>query len=161
MKLIHLSFLSIVIATSCAPPAANDSPASKISEKDREALTELKTKILPTAYDEQDTDLLREVMHESYLLVDDGGLSYDKTHELEYVAQYASSYDSLSFEIEKLHVFPNGTAMIFGTGAIWGTDISGAYALSYKSTDFFLKTGDEWQVVSSHVSGVNEVREGE
>ena len=130
-----------------------------ISDEDAEDLTNIKIILLPKAYDEQDTVLLDQLLHEKYQLVDDGGLIYSKNDEIKYVSQYGSSYDALSFEIKKMEIFENGTAMIFGTGSINGQDIQGAYSLSYQSTDIFVKGGKGWRAISSHVSGVKEVRE--
>ncbi|MEP1094885.1 MAG: nuclear transport factor 2 family protein [Cyclobacteriaceae bacterium] len=143
------------ILVACGP-ATKAQPNS--SDQDYKALTDLKIVSFAKAYEEQDTVLLDKILHEKYQLVDDGGEVYSKASEMDYVSKYGPSYDSFMYTIQKLEIFENGTAMMFGIGSIAGSDTQGSYSQTYKSTDVFLKEGGRWKAITTHVSGVKEVR---
>ncbi|MEP5614176.1 MAG: nuclear transport factor 2 family protein [Cyclobacteriaceae bacterium] len=155
---MKVCFLSAILAlfVACDPPAKAQ---SNVSDQDIRTLTDLKIVSFAKAYEEQDTVLLDQILHEKYQLVDDGGEVYSKASEMDYVSKYGASYDSFEFTIQKLDVFENGTAMIFGLGSIAGSDIQGSYSQTYKSTDVFVKEGGKWKAITTHVSGVKEIRE--
>jgi len=155
MKIYFLS-VTFAILVACNPPAVAQ---SNVSDQDYQTLTDLKIVSFAKAYEEQDTVLLDRILHEKYQLVDDGGAVYSKASEMEYVSKYGPSYDSFEYTIQKLEIFENGTAMIFGIGAIAGSDTQGAYTQTYKSTDVFVKEQGKWKAITTHVSGVKEVRE--
>ena len=67
-----------------------------ISDQDTDVLTNIKMVLLKKAYDEQDTTLLGQLLHEKYQLVDDGGLTYSKNDEMNYVLQYGPSLEQRS-----------------------------------------------------------------
>ncbi|MEQ9403749.1 MAG: nuclear transport factor 2 family protein [Cyclobacteriaceae bacterium] len=158
--MMKIFFVSLILAflVSCSTSDQASSSEAILSDDDYEVLTNLKMVSMAKAYDDQDTVLLDQLLHENYLLVDDGGLTYSKKDELAYVAEYGSSYDSLFFDIKSLEIFKNGTATLFGEGTIVGSDLDGSYSLSYKSTDVFIKENGEWKAISSHVSGTKEER---
>lgn len=168
MKYKYLSILPMLVLLSCSAPveqkATNaSSETSMLVDGDDELLRDLKTVQLPKAYDEQDTTLLGKLLHSNYQLVDDQGGTYSKNDEMSYVSQYPSSYDSFDFQIQKLDLFNNGTATIFGIGTMRGTDVEdgSGYTTTFKSTDSFVKEAGRWQAISSHVSGVKETKEGQ
>ena len=145
--------LAVIIA--CNPAAKAQ---SNISDQDYKTLTDLKIVSFAKAYEEQDTVLLNRILHEKYQLVDDGGETYSKASEMNYVSKYGTSYDTFKFTIQSLEIFDNGTAMIFGEGAITGSDTQGSYSQTYKSTDVFVKENGKWKAITTHVSGVKETR---
>lgn len=155
------AILALFVACDTQTPAhqQTSNQPSNITDADYETVRNLKIVSFAKAYEEQDTVLLDQILHDTYQLVDDGGQVYSKRDEMEYVSQYGPSYDSFTFEILKLEIYPNGTATVFGTGTITGTDIDGAYTQSYRASDVLVKEGDKWQAVTTHVSGVKEIRE--
>ncbi len=155
------AILALFVACSTQTPAQQQTSTqpSTITDADYETVRNLKIVSFAKAYEEQDTVLLDQILHDTYQLVDDGGAIYTKRDEMEYVSQYGPSYDSFIFEILKLEIYPNGTATVFGTGTITGKDIDGAYSQTYKASDVFVKEGNRWQAVTTHVSGVKETRE--
>lgn len=159
MKLTTIfTVITLLVACSQTQSQAQNQPA-KITAQDEEVVRNMKIELLAKAYEDQDTTLLSQILHEKYQLVDDGGEVYSKRDEIQYVSQYGPSYDTFVFEISKLELFDNGTALVFGTGTITGSDIQGNYSQSYKSSDVLVKEGGTWKFITSHVSGVKEVRE--
>ena len=81
---------------------------------DEAAIRELKETLWPRAYFEQDTALLDRILAPEFQSVDDDGNWSTKVAELEWVAKNKPSYESLTFEIRRLDVFPNGTLWLVG-----------------------------------------------
>ncbi len=149
--------LALFVACSAQTPAQQQTVA--ISDEDYETVKNLKIVSFAKAYEDQDTVLLDQILHNTYQLVDDGGEVYSKKDEMDYVSKYGPSYETFTFEILKLEVYENGTATVFGIGTITGKDIEGAYSQTYKASDVFVKENGKWQAITTHVSGVKEVRE--
>ncbi len=120
---------------------------------DEAALRELKQVLWPRAYATQDTKLLDRILADEFQSVDDGGAWSTKAEEMDWVSKNKPSYDSLTFEIRRLDIFDNGTAVVAGTGTIKGINEKGPYEVQYQSSNIFLKRGGVWQAVASHVSG--------
>lgn len=150
-----LSIAIVLFLINCNGPSAVSSP---VTGDDYEILNNLKTVLWPKAYNEQDTALLNQILHEKFQLIDDEGSKFSKADEMEYVSKYGPSYDSFVFEIKRLDIFENGTAMISGEGTIKGINIAGqAYVTTYQSSNTIIKVDGKWKAISSHVSGVSEV----
>ncbi len=158
MKTFFL-FAILALFAACSPQTPSQQPTSMISDEDYETVRNLKIVSFAKAYEEQDTALLDQILHQKYQLVDDGGEVYSKEDEMGYVSKYGPSYDSFLFEILKLEVYENGTATTFGVGTIAGSDTQGSYTQTYKSSDVFVKENGQWKAITTHVSGVKEVRE--
>jgi hypothetical protein len=124
------------------------------SADDREKLTHLKEVLWPKAYREQDTALLNIILAREFQMIDDAGEWSNKKLEIDYIAKNKPTYDSFRFEITRLDIFENGTAVIAGTGHISGSDEKGPYAMRYQSSNILIKRKGNWEAVSSHVSGV-------
>lgn len=152
MKYTRLLVIAIILL-SCTTPSPN-----VINSEDEQILRNLKTSLWPKAYNEQDTALLNRILHDDFQLIDDNGDTYSKKDEMEYVANYGPSYSSFDFEITRLDVFDNGTAMITGKGVMKGLDDQGAYVTTYTSSNTFIKVEEDWKAINSHVSGVKEER---
>ena len=154
-----MKYLMLVIVASfivgCTAPATN---SVVITAEDEATLREFKTVLWPKAYGEQDTVLLDQLLHEDFQMIDDNGDLYTKADEQEYIANYGPSYDEFDYEITRLDIFDNGTAVISGTGTMKGVEGGEAYITKYKSSNVLVKINGEWKAISSHVSGVKEER---
>lgn len=152
MKYLVLGFLSVAMC-SCTTSSTN---AVVITDDDEATLREFKTVLWPKAYGEQDTVLLDQLLHEDFQMIDDNGDTYTKADELAYIANYGPSYDEFNFEIIRLDIFDNGTAVISGEGTMKGVEAGEAYITKYKSSNVLVKMDGQWKAISSHVSGVKE-----
>ena len=128
--------------------------AEPIGEKDREALRYLKEVQWSAAYRGQDTVLLDRILHEDFQLIDAEGNTFTKADELEWVKKNEWKVDSFRYEIKRLETWPNGTAMVSGVGHM----LSDSAETVYWSSNVFIKTEGLWKAVSSHVSGVKEMK---
>ena len=155
-------FLSMLVACSSEPtsfPPENNEQQLKV---DREALTQLKEVDWPKAYREQDTVLLDKILADEFQMVDNSGTWYNKQDELDYIKKHKPSYESFNFEIKRLEIFENGTAIVAGTGHIFNKDASGKLTEAiYQSSNILIKRNGVWKAVASHVSGYQELASGE
>jgi ketosteroid isomerase-like protein len=149
-NLIALILLTAVL-TGCADKSEK---TSVLTADDREKLTTLKEVLWPKAYREQDTVLLDQILADEFQLIDADGNWSDKKFELDYIRKNKPSYDSFRFEIKRLDIFENGTAIVAGTGHIEGTDEDGPYKMVYQSSNVLIKRQGEWKAIASHVSGI-------
>ncbi|WP_420318879.1 nuclear transport factor 2 family protein [Ekhidna sp.] len=147
------SFLLLIGA--CSSPGTNQ---AVITDQDEDILREFKTVLWPKAYNEQDTALLNRLLHDKFQMMDDNGDSFSKTDEIEYISDYAPSHDEFNYEITRLDLFDNGTAVVSGTGTMKGVEGAEAYITTYKSSNVLVKQNGQWKAISSHVSGVKEER---
>lgn len=148
-----IPFCLIILLASCN----GNSSSSPLTGDDYEKLNHLKTVLWPKAYGEQDTVLLDQILHEKFQLIDDEGSKFSKADEMEYVSKYGPSYDSFEFEVKRLDIFENGTAMVSGVGTMKGIDMNGqAYVTTYQSSNVLVKENGVWKAINSHVSGVKE-----
>ena len=142
--------LSIPLAlTLLATPAAIAQPFAE----DEAALRRIKEELWPQAYFEQDTELLDRILAPEFQMVDGEGNWSDKEEEVDWVAANKPSYETFEFEILRLDVFANGTAIVAGEGRMRGEDETGAYRARYQSTNVLIKRDGVWRAVASHVSG--------
>ena len=131
------------------------SPATAVAGEltDEQQLRELKEVFWPRAYFEQDVALLDAILADEFQMVDADGNWTTKADELAWVRENAPSYDSLVFEIKRLDIFGNGTAIVAGTGTVEGVGEDGPYRFTYESTNVLIKRDGRWRAVASHVSG--------
>lgn len=120
---------------------------------DKEFLRHLKQVEWPRAYREQNVNLLDSILAPEFERIGFDGERSSKQEELERVRTTRPSYDSFTFDITRLEVFPNGTAIISGIGTVKGRDAEGAYAMTYSSSNVLIKRDGQWRAISSHVSG--------
>lgn len=120
---------------------------------DEAALREIKEVLWPRAYFEQDTELLGRLLAPEFQMVDGDGNWTTRADELDWVSKNKPGYDSLTFELKRLEVFENGTAIAAGTGTIRGTDKDGPYVAQYQSTNVLIKRDGAWRAIASHASG--------
>ena len=140
----------LAVLALCAAPWTI-SPAG--SPDDEAVLRELKQVLWPRAYREQDVSLLDRILADEFQMIDDEGNWSTKADELEWIANNKVSYESLDFEIRRLDIFENGTAVVAGTGVIRGSGADGPYVVEYQSSNILIKRNGRWRAVASHVSG--------
>lgn len=144
--------LSLVVLTAgCAPRTVVDATA------DEAALREIKEMLWPKAYAEQDVALLDSLLADEFQMVDAEGNWSSKADELAYVRDTPPSYDSLVFDIKRLDIFENGTAIVAGEGIVKGEDEDGPYQFRYQSSNILIKRDGSWKAIASHVSGISLV----
>ena len=152
---MNIRFRSLTLALCGALALGTAGEADRSA--DEVALRELKEVLWPKAYFEQDTELLGRILAPEFQMVDGDGNWSTKAAELDWVAKNKPGYDSLTFEIRRLDVFENGTAIAAGTGTIRGKDEDGPYVGQYQSTNVLIKRDGQWRAVASHVSGYKKV----
>lgn len=123
-------------------------------QSDAELLRRIKTVDWPKAYREQDVGLLDKILAEEFERIGDDGRRSSKRDEMEYIRKNRPSYSTFRFEVTRLEVFENGTAIVSGVGDVRGRDAKGSYTTRYSSSNVFIKRGGEWKAVASHVSGI-------
>ena len=123
-------------------------------QSDAELLRRIKTVDWPKAYREQDVSLLDQILAEEFERIGADGRRSSKRDEMEYIRKNRPSYSTFSFEITRLEVFENGTAIVSGVGDVRGRDAKGSYATRYSSSNVFIRRGGGWKAVASHVSGI-------
>ena len=154
MKYLLLGTLASILVR-CTTPTNNP---VVINDEDEKTLREFKMVLWPKAYGEQDTVLLDQLLHKDFQMFDDNGDAYTKVDELEYIANYGPGYDESDYEITRLVIFDNGTAVISGTGTMKGVEAGEAYITKYKSSNVLVKVNGQWKAINTHVSGVQEER---
>ncbi|MGI9550892.1 MAG: nuclear transport factor 2 family protein [Aurantibacter sp.] len=150
-KTIFLVLISLLYA--CNGPQKSENKEKVLDDTDREKLTYLKEVEWPKAYREQDTVLLDRILGEDFQMIDNSGKWYTKADELEWIKKNATQNDSFHYEIKRLDILPNGTALICGTGHI----VNDSTKSIYQSSNILIKRGGVWKAVSSHVSGHKEL----
>ncbi len=146
---LPLLLLASGLALGLSAPARAANPTSDEAE-----LREIKEVLWPRAYREGDTALLDRLLAEEFRLIDPSGGWSDKATELEHVARGRWVNRAFRFEIRRLEVFENGTAVVAGRGVVIGpeSDPDGGY--QYQSSNVLIRRAGRWQAIASHVSGV-------
>lgn len=122
-------------------------------EKERVKLRFLKEVEWPKAYREQDTILLDRILGDDFQMIASDGEWSDKAAQLERIKESPMDHDSFSYEIKRLEILENGTAIIAGTGHI----INNNKETIYQSSNVLVSRNGTWKAVLSHVSGVKDV----
>ncbi|MBL8988340.1 MAG: nuclear transport factor 2 family protein [Gemmatimonadetes bacterium] len=145
-------FLALALLGS-APTAPAQSP-------DHEAIRRIKTVDWPRAYQTQDVALLDRILADDFRVIRADGRWASKGEELDWIRHNRAAYDSLVFRITRLDVYPNGTAVVAGTGVVFGREANRSVVTEYQSTNILLKQRDgTWRAIASHTSGTR-VRPG-
>ena len=146
-----LTTLILIIAFfSCEP--VQDEPKPN-QEQALGELTHLKEVLWPKAYREQDTLLLDKILGDDFRMIDASGIWSDKEFEMNWIKKNSTSYDSFYYEIKRLEILDNGTAIICGTGHIFNDTTE----TIYQSSNVLEWRKNEWKAVLSHVSGIKEM----
>jgi hypothetical protein len=125
---------------------------------DEKALRYLKEVEWPKAYREQDTVLLKKILADEFKMIGSDGAWSSKKEELAYIKKNKPSYKSFKFNIKRLDIFENNTAIVSGTGVIQSKDDKGDYEFIYQSSNVLIKRNGIWQAIASHTSGDKVVR---
>jgi hypothetical protein len=154
---LFLLFTIAFLLESCTHNTSCPAAGSQIDKQaDETALRQLKEKDWPRSYREQDTALLNKILADEFQMIDNEGNISTKALELDYISKNKPSYDSFYFDIKRLEVFENGTAVVSGTGHINGKNEKGIYNTVYQSSNILIKRDGRWKAIASHVSGVKE-----
>ncbi len=130
-----------------------DSETSIDIAAEKEKLRFLKEVEWPKAYREQDTLLLDRILGDDFQMVRNDGEWSNKAKELDWIKNHAMTHDSFHYEIKRLDVFENGTAIVAGTGHI----VNDSTKTDYESSNVLIYRDGLWKAVLSHVSGVRKV----
>lgn len=149
--MIRLARLILVV---CAAVAMT---VPVLAADDEATLRHLKEVLWPKAYAEQDVALLESILAEEFQMVDADGIWSTRADEIEWVRNNAPSYESLVFEVKRLDVFENGTAIVAGEGTVKGRGENGPTVTKYQSTNVLIKRDGRWRAIASHVSGIRDV----
>lgn len=133
------------------------SSAQTSESQDAKTLRYMKEVEWPKAYREQDTKLLGRILADEFQMITNTGEWSNKTKELDYIRSNKPSYTAFRFEIKRLDIFENGTAVVAGTGHIDSRDKDGVYKMEYQSSNVLIKRGGIWKAIMSHVSGVKRL----
>lgn len=126
--------------------------------EDEKALRYLKEVEWPRAYREQDTVLLDRILADEFKMIGSDGEWSGKKEELAYIRKNKPSYKSFKFNIKRLDIFENNTAIVSGTGVIQSKDDKGDYEFIYQSSNVLIKRNGIWKAIASHTSGDKVVR---
>jgi hypothetical protein len=154
MKKIAFTLLFMILF-SCSEntsPVIDPAPSLNIEEEKAE-LRYLKEVEWPKAYREQDTLLLDRILGDDFQMVTNDGEWSNKEKQLERIKETAMNHDSFRYEIKRLELLENGTAIIAGTGHIMNDNKE----TIYQSSNILVKRNGIWKAVLSHVSGVKEL----
>lgn len=143
----RLRIAVVLMLTVLVPALAGGSPT------DEQELRRIKEELWPRAYREGDAALLDRLLAAEFQMIDPEGGGSDKAGELEFVRTGRWVNRSFRFEIRRLDVFENGTAVVAGRGVVVGpeSDPDGGY--QYQSSNVLIRRDGRWQAISSHVSG--------
>ena len=153
MKTTYLILLSLTVLTSCNSNPEVAKVKSFISEEDKVILKHLKEVEWPKAYREQDTVLLDAILGDDFQMIEANGNWSNKSKELEWIKENAMESDSFYYEIKRLDVLDNGTALICGTGHVFNDSTQ----TIYQSSNVLIKRDGKWKAVASHVSGIKNI----
>ncbi len=148
-------FLFLLFFCSCEQKEQLQISKKVISTEDKEILRNLKEIQWPKAYREQDTVLLDNILGDDFQMVDAGGNWSNKNMELDWIKEHAMQHDSFYYEIKRLDILDNGTAMICGTGHI----LNDSTETIYQSSNVLIKRNGAWKAIASHVSGIKKLDE--
>jgi hypothetical protein len=129
--------------------------ASAPAHADEAELRQLKETIWPQAYRERDVELLDRILDAEFVLVSADGSWSTKADELASLPSSSWPHDSFEFEIKRLDLYNDNTAIISGEGRATGTDAGKPYCLRYQSSNVLIRRDIGWRAVLSHVSGVD------
>lgn len=153
----HLTRLALAIVTcSVANLFASGAAADEAADKAR--LREIKEVLWPKAYREQDVALLTQILADEFESIDAEGTRSTKAEELDYIRKNKPGYDSFRFEIRRLQIFENRTAIVSGTGYLETKrkDEKPGSRMEYQSSNVFIDRDGRWQAIASHVSGIKQ-----
>ncbi|WP_223787422.1 nuclear transport factor 2 family protein [Marinicella meishanensis] len=136
--------ITLLLAMSLAQPLWAQPPKPNQAD-DAAQLKHLKLTLWPQAYRSQDAELLAQILHPQFQMIDAGGQTTTRQQELQYVKDNPWTAVNFQYHIERLEVFAGHTAVVSGRGE---TD-----TYQYHSSNVLIKQDGRWQAIASHVSG--------
>lgn len=136
-----------ILVWACQQPSTID---HKSLDSEMNRLRYLKQVQWPKAYASHDTILLDKILADNFTLIDADGNWFTKNDELDWIKSNSTQNDSFFYEIKRLDILPNGTAIVCGTGHIWKDSVLS----TYQSSNILVKQDSLWKAVQSHVSGI-------
>ncbi len=133
--------------------SAHASSEKTMQDSDIKYLTHLKQNVWPTIYKKSDVAGLDELTHPNFVIVDNQGNTTSKTEELSFLKTYTWPHDEFEYDIQRLNIFENKTAIVAGQGKASGKNEKGDYCFTYISTNVLIKIKGRWKAIQSHVSG--------
>ncbi len=146
--LLALSFLLLLSCQEHKKEITENLPILDINTE-KEKLRYLKEVKWPKAYREQDTVLLDRILGDDFQMVTNDGTWSDKAKQMERIKAAPMDHDAFRYEIKRLEILENGTAIIAGTGHITNDSTEAIY----QSSNILIKRKGVWKAVLSHVSG--------
>ena len=143
--------LLFLVPIGCSVGTGVDTPI--VTDEDENTLRYMKEVEWPKAYAEQDTVLLNRILGEDFQMVDDAGNWYTKRDELDWITDHGTKHDSFRYEIKRLDILDNGTAVVAGTGHI----VNDSTKSIYQSSNVLVKRDGQWKAILSHVSGIKQL----
>ena len=131
----RIAFLVVMLISTSSTCLAND----------EDTLREIKTVLWPKAYQTQDVELLDQLLHDSFELINADGTRSTKQDELDYISKNTWDPGNFEFRIDRLDIYDDSFAIVAGTGV---TD-----SYTYKSSNVLIKIDGKWRAIASHVSG--------
>lgn len=154
MQYSVLVLLVFFLLLACKNDPGEKTPASTLDNMEEQTkLRYLKEIEWPQAYREQDTVLLDRILGDDFQMVSADGTWSDKAGQMARIKAAPMDNDFFEFEIKRLEVHENGTAIVAGTGHV----ITNGEEMTYQSSNVLIKRGDYWKAVLSHVSGITEL----
>nr|WP_299382433.1 nuclear transport factor 2 family protein [Allomuricauda sp.] len=153
MRIFRFYPIFLLLIYACQQSPNRSVPEPIVTAADRDILMNLKEVQWPKAYREQDTVLLDAILGDDFQMIDNAGNWSDKSGELEWIKQHAATHDSFRYEIKRLDILDNGTALICGTGHIVNDTVKSIY----QSSNILIKRDGQWKAVASHVSGFKHI----
>gem|GEM_PF-304687 len=154
---VYKNILPMMVLTLCCcqPGERKSDVADTIMDQasDLETLRYIKEVEWPKAYREQDTVLLDRILGDDFQMVTADGEWSNKALQIERIKATAMDHDYFSYEIKRLELLENGTAIIAGTGHI----INDSEETNYESSNILIKREGIWKAVLSHVSGITQL----
>ena len=105
------------------------------------------------AYPRLDVIALDRIIADDWVCIDGAGLIITKRQLLERVASSPSFLDSHEFDEISLRIFGDA-AIVTGRLSGRGRDSDGTYHLQQRYTRVYVKRGNRWQAVATHVTVV-------
>lgn len=152
-KLFLLSLVLLLVSCNDNKPESFEQVQTINIEEEKEKLRYLKEVEWPKAYREQDTVLLDRILGSDFQMVTNDGEWSDKVKQMERIKKTAMDHDLFRYEIKRLEILENGTAIIAGTGHI----INDNKESIYQSSNILVKRNGIWKAVLSHVSGYKKL----
>jgi len=146
-----MRLISILILAFALGPMQAIADIADVSE-----LRKLKEELWPQAYRDNDVELLGQILHPDFHMISASGAISTRVEELAHLPQSVWPHDEFQFDIRRLDIYHDNTAIISGQGRASGSNSDGRYCFTYQSSNFLIRHDGRWRAIASHVSGVQQ-----